>query len=157
MCMGHLPQQLLGHPELREGESLTSFLLRLGTSNFYQPPTIVTELMFDDTGDEALLKDHVGLPRQDAVLERIAHLAQVDCARLYAASAHRFTHVIAPPEAKINELDLPGNHIVSLLPVGVAQKLLRSKSACPYSPLSIHHQPYPLLTWLLLATSVFLK
>src|SRR5690349_705580 len=130
--MSSLPQHLLGHPKLREGESLTSFLLRLGTSNFYQPPTILTDLIFDDTGDEASLKDHVDLPRQAAVFERIARLAKVESIQLYAASAHRFTHVIAPPEAEINKLDLPDNHRVSLLPAGVAQKLLRSKSACQY-------------------------
>ncbi len=155
--MGHLPQQLLGHPELREGESLTSFLLRLGTSNFYQPPTILTDLIFDDTGDEASLKDHVDLPKQAALFERIARLAKVESIQLYAASAHRFTHVIAPPEAEINKLDLPDNHRVSLLPAGVAQKLLRSKSACQYCPLCIQRHAYHRLSWLVIATSVCLE
>ena len=155
--MSNLSQPLLGHTPLQEGEALPSFLLRLGISNFYQPLTILRELIFDGLGDDVSRKDQIDLPRAIAVFERIADLAQVTCAQLFAATAHRFTEVIAPPGAKIGTLELPGNSYVSLLPAGIAQKLLRPKSACQYCPLCIQQHAYHRLHWLVLATSVCLE
>lgn len=155
--MSSLPQSLMGHPPLLENESLASFLIRLGKANFYRPPGILTDMIFEGTGDETPLKDRVDLPRQVAVFERIARLAQVESVQLHAASAHRFVHVLTPPEIETCVLNLPGNHAVCLLPSGIAQKQIRSSSACQYCPLCIKERPYHRLSWLLFAASVCLE
>src|SRR5579859_4715840 len=147
--MDSLPQKLLGYPPLQDGESLASFLVRLGRSNFYDPSGILTEHILNGTGDEAHLKDRVDLPKQAAVFERIARLAPVDCLQLYAATAHRFTQVITPPDIEVSALNLPGNHIVSLLPEGITHKQLRPVSACQYCPLCVQQRPYHRVNWLL--------
>lgn len=155
--MGDLPQKLLGNPPLLEGESLASFLTRVGKDNFYQPPSILTELILEGIGDEADRKDRTDLPRQAAVFERIWRLTQVACLQLYEASAHHFALVLTPPGSEISTLKLPGNHLVPLLPQGTTQKLIRSTSACQYCPVCVQQHPYHRLIWHLVATSVCLE
>ena len=156
--MGDLPQKLLGHPQLWEGESLSSFLTRVGKTNFYQPPGILTELIFNAIeGDEVDRRDRIDLPRQTAIFERIAYLTRVACLQLYETSVHRFTHVLAPPDSEINTLELAGRHVVPLLPQGVIQKQIRSTSACQYCPVCVQQHPYHRLIWHLVAASVCLE
>ncbi len=155
--MNSLPEKLLGHPYLKGGESLASFLIRLGKANFYEPPGILAELIFEGAGDEAFIKDRLDLPRQVTVFERITRLAQAEPLQLYAASAHRFARVITPPESKLDFLDLPEKSVVSLLPEGVAQKLLRPASACQYCPLCVKQAPYHRLNWVVIATAACLE
>jgi excisionase family DNA binding protein len=155
--MSNLPQKLLGHPPLLEGESLASFLTRVGKDNFYQPHSILTELIFDGIGDEANNRDRIDLSRQAAIFERIDHLTGVACLRLYKASAHRFAYVLTPPDSEINTLDLAGGHVVPLLSQGVIQKQLRSTSACQYCPICVQQRPYHRLIWHLVVASICLE
>jgi predicted site-specific integrase-resolvase len=155
--MSSLPQKLPGYPPLLMGESLASYLMRLGKANFYCPPSILTELILDGIGGEASLKDRIDFPRQVEVFERIARLAGIGCRQLYEASAHRFAVVLAPPDSEISLLRLPGDHVVPLLSDSAAQKQVRSTSACQYCPICVRQHPYHRLIWHLVATSVCLE
>jgi predicted HTH domain antitoxin len=155
--MSDLPLKLLGHPPLQKGESLVSFLTRVGKTNFYQPPSILAEIILDGVGEETYRKDRIDLPRQTAVFERIAHLTQVTCLQLYEVSAHRFARVLTPPESEISTLELAGNHVVPLLSQGASQKQVRSTFASQYCPICVQQHPYHRLIWYSVATSVCLE
>lgn len=152
--MSNLPQKLLGHPPLLEGEALASFLIRLRKANFYRPPSILTELICDGASKN---EGQIFLPRRAGIFERMARLAPVECRELYEASAHRFTGVISFPELQVKFLDLAGHCIVPLLPEVIVTKLLRPTSACQYCPLCVQQHPYHRLGWVPIAASACIE
>lgn len=142
--MDHL---LLRSP-LLPGESLPSFVRRLGILNGYDPPSIVKDLCMEGLRDR-----HFVLPTQAAIFGGMAGLARIDPAKLYAATAHCFAKVLTPPESSFDYMEL-GGVSVPLLARAIATRQIRPEAAAQFCPDCLKEAAYHRFNWLPVVVSV---
>jgi excisionase family DNA binding protein len=147
---------LPGHPPLKAGESLDSFLVRLSVHNFYHSPSFLVDLVLGSPDHSPLVKDSLRCPRQIDTFERLSALTQIDCLALYWATAHRFALALVPPDDEIKLFPLQSRN-VPLLPKSIAQKQLRPKTGAQFCPACLKLGPYHRLVWLHVAASACLE
>ncbi len=146
--------KLLGHPRLKAGESLPSFIIRVSKSNFYEPPRILMGLIHHEQVTE--VKDSSFCPREAATFERLAELTQTKAKHLYASTAHMFARLLMLPDDSTESLVLE-TLIFPVLSVEAIKRLLRSETAGQFCPLCLARSAYHRSIWLPTVVSLCLE
>jgi hypothetical protein len=148
---------LLRRRKLQRNESLASLLMRLSKANHYQPLTILSDQIQSARRGEDRVKDRISCPYEPSTYEYIAAITKLKASELYAATPHRFAHVITPPESTINQIRLSDVLSVPLLAPGIASKQLRPTQAAQFCPVCLKFSPFHRLIWAPIAVSVCLE
>jgi len=91
---------------IQPGESLQSLLTRLSRLNDYDVPDTLFQILLEGASKQEALKDRTALPRRIEMYQRLEAMTHVSIPDLYAASTHRFTTTLTPPDISIEFLEL---------------------------------------------------
>ncbi len=97
---------LLVRTAILPGESLQSLLMRLSRLNDYDVPDTLFQILQERASKQQALRDRTTLPRGIEMYERLETLTGIAIPDLYAASAHRFTTILTPPDISIEFLEI---------------------------------------------------
>src|SRR5216684_3606469 len=128
---------LLVRTAIQPGESLQSLLTRLSRLNDYDVPDTLFQILLEGVSKQEALKDRTALPRRIEMYQRLEALTRVSAPDLYAASAHRFTTILTPPDISIEFLEKLEDTSTPLLAWSLATKQLRPASAGQFCPLCL--------------------
>src|SRR5690348_444302 len=120
---------LLVRTTIQPGESLKSLLIRLSRLNDYDVPDTLSQILQEGVSKQQALKDRIALPRSNEMYQRMEALTGIGIPDLYAASSHRFTTILTPPDISIEFLELVESLFTPLLSWSLATKQLRPASA----------------------------
>ncbi len=148
---------LLKRTAIQPGESLQSFLARLSLLNDYDTPDTLSQILREGGGKQGILKDRASLPRQAEMYQRLEAMAGLSVSDLYAASAHRFANVLAPPDNSIRSLEISHGSSFPLLAQSLTSKQVRPESAGQFCPLCLKDSVYHRLIWMPIAVSACLE
>ncbi len=148
---------LLKRTSVQPGESLQSLLARLSWLNDYDAPDTLSQILQEGRGKQGILKDRASLPRQAEMYQRLEALTGLGVSDLYAASAHRFTNILTPPDQPIQLLEILHDKYSPLLAQSLTSKQIRPTSAGQFCPLCLKDSAYHRLIWMPIAVSACLK
>src|SRR2546421_7195519 len=148
---------LLRRRPLQTNESLSSLLIRLSRANHYQPLTILSDQIHSSIKGEGRVKDKLTCPYQPSTYEYIAAITRLEVSALYAATPHRFAHVITPSDNAIMQIKFHDGTSVPLLAPGIASKQLRPTRAAQFCPECLRTSSYHRLIWTPIAVSACLE
>lgn len=148
---------LLVRTTIQPGESLKSLLMRLSRLNDYDVPDTLSQILQEGAGVQQAFKDRIALPHHIEMYQRLEALTGIGISDLYAASAHRFTAVLTPPDISIEFLEVSAGIPMPLLAWSLATKQLRPASAGQFCPLCLRSAAYHRLIWLPVAVSACLE
>jgi hypothetical protein len=134
------------------GESLPSFVIRLGRLNYYDPITIMKTVLF-----EGVEKDKLEWPSKGTTYERLFDLTWLDPFSLHNTTGHYFADVLTPLDMAVQELHLPRGGKLTFLQPKIAQQQLRPAHAVQFCPLCLRKNPYHRVAWMPLAASVCIE
>jgi DNA-binding transcriptional MerR regulator len=148
---------LLVRTAIQPGESLQSLLTRLSRLNDYDVPDTLFQILLEGASKQEALKDRTALPRRIEMYQRLEAMTHVSIPDLYAASTHRFTTTLTPPDISIEFLELLDGISAPLLAWSLATKQLRPAGAGQFCSLCLRSAVYHRLIWLPIAVSACLE
>ncbi|RPH58509.1 MAG: hypothetical protein EHM81_09875, partial [Chloroflexi bacterium] len=151
-AMTQTSSRLLRHTRPLPGESLPSWLLRLGQLNSYTPLTIINGLCLDK-----LEYDRIDCPLKAVTYQRIATLTRLDPTELYTLTSHRLAPTLTPPTDEPEFLQLPSGETVPALAQSIAARQLYPLQSVQFCPVCLKDAAYHRLDWLPLAAAVCLR
>jgi TniQ len=154
-------QPLLNRFPLLPDESLPSLIMRLAVSNYYEPPSVLWSILSKPRVEIVEYRHgsnfKLGCLANTSMFERLAGFTMLGAFDLYKATAHRFTHVLTPPEDTIKSIELSSGIVVDLLAQGVANLHIRAEHACQFCPHCLCEAVYHRLIWIPVACAACLQ
>lgn len=146
--------KLLKRPPLKPGESLTSFLVRVSQSNFYESPKILADLANKPARDD---RENIYCPSRAVTFEKLTALTQTRASYLYISTAHRFANLLIPHDTEAKYIKLEEKYTLPLLPDEILYKSILSERAGQFCPLCLAEDAYHRSMWLPMVVSACLK
>lgn len=133
---------------LYPGESLSSLLMRLRKSNYYETKEAITGICRPYLPQP----DKLPFPRHWSTFDVLSQLTQLSAEELYSASIHQFANVLTPPNS---EMAYCGDKVK--LDGVLVNDYLWTDSDVQYCPLCLVEGAYHRLVWTPIITAVCLK
>jgi len=148
---------LLRLTPFRPGESLLSRLFRLAKINHCDSLYPLSSLIAESSERAEGTKNRLGRPGQRETYELLATLTRSKVEELYAATAHIFTPILAPPESPIPSLELRDSLFVPILESKFAYGHIYPAFAGQFCPLCLQEEAYHHLRWMSTAITTCLR
>jgi predicted DNA-binding transcriptional regulator AlpA len=148
---------LLRLTPFQPGESLLSRLFRLAKINHCDSLYPLSSLISESSEQAEGTRDRLGRPGQRETYELLATLTRSKVEELYAATAHIFTPILAPPESPIPSLELRDSLFVPILESKFAHGHIYPECAGQFCPLCLQEEAAHCLRWLPTAITTCLR
>src|SRR5260370_33590161 len=111
--------------------------MRLSRLNDYDVPDTLFQILQERASKQQALRDRTTLPRGIEMYERLETLTGIAIPDLYAASAHRFTTILTPPDISIEFLEISEGISTPLVAWSLATKQIRPPSSGQFCSLCL--------------------